>query len=354
MEFRRRAIVAAISIAALLTIQVGPAIAAHKRPAESMTYNVYLGGDLAPVLAAQTLPQAVVAATGVYLQVVNNDFAARAESIADRIGESRPTLIGLQEVSLWRTDTPADGPATPAEVVTFDFLEILLDTLEERGLHYEAVSVVENFDGEVPTALGFDARLTDRDVILARTDLRKSRLKLSKPRAGHYENNLVIESPALGRLEILRGWATIDAKVRGKKYRFVNTHLEAFSAVAQVAQAQELLDGPADARIPVVMVGDFNSFADGSTTPTYQMLLDDGFTDAWSRARPAEPGYTCCQAADLRNGTSLLDERIDLVLFRGKGFRADEAEVVGDEPEERTPSGLWPSDHAGVYADLSF
>jgi len=354
MALHRRIIAATLSVVALVVLQVAPADAAHRRPAESMSYNIYLGGDLAPVLAAQTLPQAVAAATGVYLQVVSTDFAARAESIADEIGATQPTLIGLQEVSLWRTDTPADGPATPAEVETFDFLEILRDTLDDRGLHYEPVSVVENFDGEVPTALGFDARLTDRDVILARTDLRKSRLKLSKPRAGHYENNLVIESPALGRLEILRGWASIDAKVRGKKYRFVNTHLEAFSPVAQVAQARELLDGPADARIPVVLVGDFNSAADGSTTPTYQMLLDDGFTDAWSQAIPGEPGYTCCQAADLRNAASLLDERIDLVLFRGAGFRADGAEVVGDEPADRTPSGLWPSDHAGVHTDLSF
>ena len=103
-----------------------------------------------------------------------------------------------------------------------------------------------------------------------------------------------------------------------------------------------------------MLLGDFNSAADGSSTPTYEMLLGDGFTDAWDQARSGQPGHTCCQAANLLNPVSLLDERIDLVFFRGKGFRADRAKVVGDEPGDRTPSGLWPSDHAGVHAELSF
>jgi hypothetical protein len=29
-----------------------------------------------------------------------------------------------------------------------------------------------------------------------------------------------------------------------------------------------------------------------------------------------------------------------------------DADVVGDELGDRTPSGLWPSDHAGVVATL--
>ena len=226
MMLHRRGVIAITCLVAVLVLQVAPAQAGPRRPVDVMTYNLYLGGDLAPVLSAQSLPEVVAATTGVYLQVIATDFAERAESIADQVDATHPTLVGLQEVSLWRTDTPADGPTTPAEVVTFDFLQILLDALDERGLRYEVVSNIDNFDGEVPTALGFDARLTDRDVILARTDLRKSQLKLSKSRADHFENNLVLESPALGRLEILRGWTSIDAKVRGKKYRFVNTHLE--------------------------------------------------------------------------------------------------------------------------------
>lgn len=350
---RRRALLVLMVVVALTAMPIAPVHAGH-RDADVMTYNLYLGGDLTPILTAQTFPEAVAAATGLYLQVVATDFHARAASIADEVERTSPSLIGLQEVSLWQTDTPADGPATPATEVAFDFLQILLDALDDRGLDYTPVSVVKNFDGEAPTALGFDLRLTDRDVILARTDLRKSQLKLSNPQAETFESNLVFPSPVLGPIEILRGWNSVDVKVRGKKFRFINTHLEAFSPAAQVAQAQELLAGPADTRRPVVMAGDFNSASDGSTTPTYGILLGAGFTDAWSESHPGDPGFTCCQAANLDNATSQLDERIDLLLFRGGRFRAEGAEVVGEEQADRTPSGLWPSDHAGVFAKLGF
>ena len=55
----------------------------------------------------------------------------------------------------------------------------------------------------------------------------------------------------------------------------------------------------------------------------------------------------------------MLDQRIDFILVRDEEGRSDEsilesvfAIVVGDELEDRTPSGLWPSDHAGVVARL--
>ncbi len=65
---------------------------------------------------------------------------------------------------------------------------------------------------------------------------------------------------------------------------------------------------------------------------------------------------TCCQAADLLNSVSLLDRRIDYVLFRGFD-RVQKAETVLDEPGDRVQSGgrlLWPSDHAGVAALLVY
>ena len=62
-------------------------------------------------------------------------------------------------------------------------------------------------------------------------------------------------------------------------------------------------------------------------------------------------GFTCGQAADLANETSTLGERIDYVWVRGA--RVTAARVVGDREGDRsTPHRLWPSDHAGVVADL--
>ena len=332
-----------------------PASAGHRRQVDVLTYNVFLGGDLTPVITASTPEAFVAAATNLYQDVVATDFPQRAASIAKSIDETDPLLIGLQEVSLWRTDTPADGPATPATEVAYDFLEILLDALADRGLDYEAVSVVENFDGEAPTALGFDARLTDRDVILARAGLPASHLKIVDEQHGNFEAKLEIPNPVIGTIEVLRGWNLVDAKVRGKPLRFINTHLEAFSPEAQVAQAQELLAGPAataSMASPVVMAGDFNSNADGSSTPTYGMLIGAGFTDAWPQARPDDPGNGCCWNSDLVSG--VLDHRIDLILFKGGGFTATWADLLGEEDSDLTPSGLHPSDHSGVFAELEY
>ena len=39
-------------------------------------------------------------------------------------------------------------------------------------------------------------------------------------------------------------------------------------------------------------------------------------------------------------------------MFVGAGFSALKAEVVGDEQADRTPSGLWPSDHASTWAKI--
>ena len=134
----------------------------------------------------------------------------------------------------------------------------------------------------------------------------------------------------------------------------MNTHLDGdclpFTAAIQRAQANELLAGPANTDLPLLLIGDLNSPSDGSGL-TYNDLLEVGFIDAWTTAG-AGAGLTCCQASDLLNPVSLLQTRIDLVLFRGP-FSPLAAIVVGDDPAVQTPSGLWPSDHAGVVAALN-
>jgi len=74
------------------------------------------------------------------------------------------------------------------------------------------------------------------------------------------------------------------------------------------------------------------------------------FTDAWTRGGLGT-GLTCCQAADLLNVSSTLNERVDLVLFRGS-LTPLVSVTVGDRRIFKTPSDLWPSDHAGVVAVL--
>lgn len=151
-----------------------------------------------------------------------------------------------------------------------------------------------------------------------------------------------------------RGWAYINGSFAGRKFRFVNTHLEVERyAVTQEAQAQEFLAGPARARRAVIAVGDFNSAADPAqeSTTTYEQLIAASFKDAWQVTNRGDPGATCCQNSTLTNTTSQLRTRIDLVLTRGP-VRAKAADLVGAAPLPATTPPFWASDHAGVVAKV--
>ena len=86
-------------------------------------------------------------------------------------------------------------------------------------------------------------------------------------------------------------------------------------------------------------------------SPTYERLLAAGLVDVWRAASSEADGSTWGQANDVANPISTLDQRLDLVLVAG-GIRPVSIERVGHLTEDRTPSGLWPSDHAGLVADL--
>ncbi|HEU4448867.1 MAG TPA: endonuclease/exonuclease/phosphatase family protein [Gaiellaceae bacterium] len=352
MRQMTRVRLAALLLVAAMVLAAWPAAAAGKgRQVTVMTRNLFIGTDLGPVLAAPTLPELVAATTTAFLEVQATRFPERAQAIAGEIAAGRPDVVGLQEAVVIRTDTPADGAATPAETVAYDYLEILLAALAARGLDYEPVAVVVNADGpEVPTALGFDVRPTDRDVILVNRD-RRPRLKVADAQAANFAARVTLPT-LVGPVSFPRGWTSVDLKLRGKRFRVVNTHLEAFSAAAQVAQAGELLAGPAATPLPTVLLGDFNSRADGTGTPTYGLLRGAGFEDAWSDVHPDDPGLTCCWETHLLSPLPPFDERIDLVLVRG-ALAPLRAEIVGEDPvADRTPSGLFHSDHAGVVATL--
>jgi Endonuclease/Exonuclease/phosphatase family len=333
------------------------------QPIPVMTRNLYVGADLSPVSAAAATgdgPAIVQAATDAWQGVKATNFPERAGAVANEIENSEPLLVGLQEVSLFRTGLPDSISATPTPAlhVELDYLDILLKELEKRGLHYAPVTITEEADTEIPgfTAPGVlqDIRLTERDVILARTDVPSSKVQFSNKRTGIYAAYASVPIGQTGQsIDLLSGWGSVDVTLRGKTFRFINTHLEPEGPLnaIQVAQGNELLNGPANTSLPVILVGDFNSRADGTGTPTYNNLIGAGFKDAWSATHPRELGNTWGHDADLLNTSVNLTQRLDLVLFRDNLCALD-ADVVGDELSDRTPSGLWPSDHAGVVATL--
>lgn len=319
-----------------------------------MTRNLYVGADFGPFFQVGSLAEVPAAAGEFWSEVQETDFAARAGALAVEIEDTRPHLVGLQEVSLFRVQSPGDfflGDLRPATDTVLDHLALLLDSLSARGLSYHVASRSPDFDVEGPLEVPGgrdDLRLTDREVILARGDV-----AVSSPRGEHYERALLVAAGVVS-VRIRKGWASVDARIGGADVRFVSTHLEIreFGPEVQLAQADELLEVTDASPLPVVLVGDFNSAADGSTTATYGRLTGSGFRDAWSEARPADPGPTCCHSSDLRDPNSSLDSRIDLVLL-GPGVEVRRVDRLGAAPGDRTASGLWPSDHAGVVATVA-
>jgi endonuclease/exonuclease/phosphatase family metal-dependent hydrolase len=309
-----------------------------------LTRNLYLGADLTPVIAAKDLASFVAATTAVWNMVNVNSFALRVEGIADEIADEEPDLVGLQEAYTWAIQ----APGAPAPTVRYDYVAQLLDALRARGLAYEVAASVQLFRFAAPIATGETVTMTDHGVILARRGV-----KTSDPVAKVYGTLLPLS--VLGQpLQVQRGWLAVDAKVRGERVRFVSTHLEAYSPLVRAAQAQELAAALAAEAGPVILVGDLNSTVT-ETVPqpplpgARQILGAAGFRDAWATLHPADAGLTCCFPEDLRQ-LGALGERIDYVLWRGP-LRPVEVEVLGATPMERV-SGLWPSDHAGVAAEL--
>ena len=308
-----------------------------------MTYNIYVGTEVAGIftLADPALVHGEI--SKMYGNIVASDFPRRAVAIARSVKEAQPHLIGLQEVSLIRFGGNE-----------FSFRAILMSALESADLDYEVVAEVENAHIE----LG-GAALTDFDLILARSDV-----EVARPMSLNYTESLPVPLPGAGSdLKVLRGYAAVDATVGGVTYRVVNTHLEAtlegvpevqrqFATGIRVAQARELVASLSTETLPLILLGDFNTPApDGRA---YGILLAAEFEDAW-QADPVGSGNTCCQAADLRNETSELSKRIDQIFIKGVSLREGAAirtATVGDQAEDKTDGGLWPSDHAGVVAHL--
>ena len=344
-----------------------------------MTRNLYLGADLGPALSAPDQLAFFEANGGIVRQVEATNFPVRAKGLAKEILETNPDLVGLQEVALWREAPPSLGPILAgkpeATKVKYDFLALLLAQLNKKGQKYRAVVVQDEFDFEAPANAngqpndGFpgskylsdteiNGRLTMRDVILARVG---AGVITSNPSSGNFVNPLVVKVAGDTEVAVTRGWTAIDAKVRGsKKFRFVNSHLEAFDNEAEypsfrAKQAAELVapGGPADSRLPVILLGDFNSDVKTEVKPgdgqAYRVLTGAGF-----RERREPKPNTCCLSTsyDLKTGGSRgeFDHTVDHVMTDApKKIKLVDSRVTG---LKKAKSGWWNSDHAGVFSSL--
>jgi hypothetical protein len=379
-----------------------------------MTRNVYLGGAIETVAAATTPEEVVAAASQFWVDVQTTDFPSRAKVIADEVFWARPEVLGLQEVTLYRSGPPlaCEGQFTPsAEQVEQDFLAILQRELRRRGLQYDVAGQVTTMDAEIcfvdVLAGGAfrDLRYTDRDVLLVRKDVkwRPATLPPGQPlpgfvaapvepapgdlnggvyavalETGDPTNPLV---PTTAFFEISgspepvyswRGWTAVEIERAGRWVRVFETHVEDqlpqleqmdpplprwFIQAFQDAQLVALLDASLFLDpLPTIALGDFNVYAEPGGDPTMYDFLNGGpfpldprldgispLSDAWATLQPADPGFTWGFDPLLVGGT--LSTRLDLVLAT-TGVRPISTYLVGTH--DRTPSGLHPSDHAGI------
>jgi endonuclease/exonuclease/phosphatase family metal-dependent hydrolase len=382
----RTAFCAALAGIAVLALPVAADAKKKSFNTTVMSRNIYLGSDLTGALTASGSVDVFEEGGKIWRNMQETNFNARAKVLADEIVARKPDLVGLQEAALWRRDETGapDGPASPAQEVVYDFVLQLRAELRERGLKYKVAASQQEMDLEIPldfvdddtpAGTAYDGRLTMRDVILVKAS---KRLKVRNAQGDNYALGLPVPqdlgapgpSPEDTTLTVLRGFTSVDVtKLKGtgkhpakQRFRFINTHLEAFSAFFRSGQAGELISpgSVTDTDQRVVLVGDLNSdpadaSVDGppfSPIPTpnaaaYDRIVGAGFTDVGVTVN------TCCHDADLLNPPpAAFSSRIDHVLIKGAKISPVSAALVGADPALRTPTALWPSDHGGVVSKL--
>ena len=385
-------VLGAIFVPTLLLAGSGKPAKSGKPDIIVITQNQYLGADLTPIITAGTPAEYNQAVLDALYSVAANNIPERAQALAKSIAGRKAHLVGLQEVFKFEC---IETGTIPGACLLFsdamnDHLQLTEDALLALHADYYVAGIVENlnlFPG-LPVFLDLDdtpdvlIRVLDRDVILARGDVDTDPVVFpcNKPSADGCNYDVIASAEVLGGvINIEIGFVGVDATVNGQDYRFVNTHLEvqspsadALAPLIQASQASQLvatLSVTTPPGIELLVVGDINSSPEdpafpapwGLAYPPYQQLanginlfgadISPSYTDIWT-LRPGKPkGYTCCEAADLSNGESELYERIDVIfsLFPPAGVKAN---VLNNNPEDKTPSGLWPSDHATVVGRL--
>jgi hypothetical protein len=350
-----RAVLEIVSLAAIWAV---PATA-QSLPGSGivMTYNVNEGSDFIQVEGATSLQQFLVGVGEILTQVQGTNPPERMRAVAKQILAVHPELLSLQEVDQWYSGK-FDPIAGKCGVMTlqYDMLQELLNSLAAQGGHYEVAAQVTQYSftptpGLIPPATYVCAAVNDYNVILARTDLPSAIFQWSNPQSGQFVNRVTLPAP-VGPIPLPRSWASVDAQFFGHSFRFIDTHLESFSATIRQLQGGELRAGPADTSLPVIIAMDSNSQAFPlPQDATYLDLMAAGYNDVWTKVMGRSAGFTCCQDEGDNNPVSQLYQRIDLVLTHGRVFPWG-AILIGADPRNRMPDGLWPSDHAGVVAGV--
>ncbi len=319
--------IVAVACAMLAFLAAVPA-AQRESSVKVMTQNMDAGTDLGFALYGIQQPDPRPYIDLTLAEVDASMIPERASLLAAEIASHMPHLVTLQEVTLWRTGS---NPAT-ATLVRYDQLELLMTALKGLGASYQVVAVNTLTDIALPTTeAGPGAlRFTDRDVLLARSDLSPSEFQVSDVHVHVYKAALTF-----GDFTVRRGFISALARVNNKLFRIAGTHLEnkypgvEVSAAIQRLQASELLNFMRNSPQPVILSGDFNADAilgaggpGPDNTDTVSFVESGGYADSWAAANPANPGATWPLFLEDQTPpdfflTTTPWERIDLIFFKG-------------------------------------
>ena len=354
-----------VAIAACMyTPSSAQSLSSGKGDLRVMTYNANEGTDFIEVQQATTPFGFLVAVGQTITQVRETNPPARMRALAKQIIAAGPALVAVQELDQW-----ASGPLDPLTftcgqtTLEYDMLQELQDALAAQGAHYKLARQAQQYAFPPTPAIILPGtflcvQVVDNIAILARTDLDATKFSWGNAQSAQYAASLTFPTPA-GPVPFPRAWASVDASFHGQAFRFITTHLESVDTVPFIGfslrevQGAELRAGPANTALPVVIAMDSNAqAAPVPLDPAYLDFTLAGYADAWSQIFPGVPGLTCCQAELDNNPVSQLYQRIDLILTLGP-IQTQNIALFGATPASKTADGLWPSDHAGVAAQLA-
>ncbi len=392
---------------ALLFLPVIPVHAEEPYRITVMSRNIYLGADVG--VALELIPNFPKAAQFMWDQVKKTDFATRAPKLARESAQDRPEIIGVQEATIWycKKDLLSD------KVEVFNFLDQFISATKASGVGYSLATAngVEAFNpGYSIAAIPYVTKVRDPEVfnpifgqdtascgftigdaLLVRDDVKDRIIQVGNT---EYDATYSIV-PTL--MTIYRGYTWADFKVQDSVVRLITTHLESIWDENKVPnsalQAQQLVADLKDAKMPIVIMGDFNAdYRDprpqgepnpgeqpvaSETCPTpggakcnaYSTMIEAGFENASPDAK--NPRYFTWGASALLNGPDkkrVLDakkfgnqygftDRLDYI-FTKNVYATVSSKIIGNVWPDG--SGVWdcgkdkcfPSDHAGVVATI--
>jgi len=349
---------AVLMLAHIVLPVAAQALSKGKSDLRVMNYNINEGTDFSEIAQATNQQEFLIAVGQTITQVRATNPPQRMQAVATQILAVAPTLVSVEEVDQWYT-----GPFDPSTqtcgstTLEFDMLPELLHSLAVQGGHYQVA--VQALQYAYPPTPGTDPA--------QHLDLRAGgQLQRDPGENGPRPRDLPVEQSTVRALRLhslsqQSYWRHTGAESLGVGRRavqqpgfcFIGTDLDATDANVRALQAGELRSGPANTALPVIIAMDAN--AQAAPLPQDAACLDflaAGYNDAWSDLFSNVSGFTCCQTELDNNPVSELFTRIDLILTHGP-VEVQNIALFGADAASKTADGLWPSDHAGIAAQVS-